>query len=372
VCPTDITAPSPLFLSAAAAPTQAGAPLNTSVQCVHPARQPGWDASVANHRQGTFFHSAAWAGVLEGAYGYAPAYFTVSEAGALRSLLPLMEVDSWLTGRRGISLPFTDDCEPLYSDIESFKSVLQSVIAHGRARRWKHVEFRGGRKLFGAVPASLAFHGHELDLTGGEECLFERVDGGVRRAIRKAEKTGVTVQISDTLPAMRGFYALFCQTRRKHGLPPQPFHFFQNIHERVLSKKLGVIVTARMGGRAIAAAVYFGLGGRAIYKYGASDETFQHLRGNNLVMWEAIKWHARQGFKTLHLGRTSLGNEGLRRFKLGWGAAEQPIEYVKYDLRHDRFLTDSDESAGWHNRLFNHLPIFLSRMIGAGLYRHWA
>ena len=80
----------------------------------------------------------------------------------------------------------------------------------------------------------------------------------------------------------------------------------------------------------------------------------------------------KKDFKTLHLGRTSLSNEGLRRFKLGWGATEQRIEYVKYDLQHDRFLTDKDESSGWHNRIFNHLPIPLSRVIGAGLYRHWA
>ena len=76
------------------------------------------------------------------------------------------------------------------------------------------------------------------------------------------------------------------------------------------------------------------MGGRAIYKYGASDETFQDLRGGNLVMWAAIKNFVRAGgAKHLDLGRTSLGNEGLRKFKLGWGAREEKIEYVKYDLR---------------------------------------
>jgi Acetyltransferase (GNAT) domain len=359
-------------MSAVASPISAKMEAAASVQPLHPARQAGWDESVARHPHGSFFHSAEWAGVLEGAYGYVPAYFAVSEGGTLRSLLALMEVDSWLTGRRGVSLPFTDDCEPLCSDDESFKQVLQSVIAYGRARGWKYVEFRGGRKLFGEAPASLEFYGHELDLTGGEAALSGRVESSVRRAIRKAEKEGVTVEVSDTLEAMRIFYGLLCKTRRKHGMPPQPFHFFQNVHEQVLSKKLGVVVTARHEGRAIASSVYFGFGSRAIYKYGASDEAFQHLRGNNLVMWEAIKWHAQKGFKTLHLGRTSLGNEGLRRFKLGWGATEQCIEYVKYDLRHDRFVTDKDESAGWHNKVFSHLPIFLSRMIGAGLYKHWA
>ncbi len=77
-------------------------------------------------------------------------------------------------------------------------------------------------------------------------------------------------------------------------------------------------------------------------------------------MWEAIKWHARQGCESLHLGRTSLHNDGLRRFKLGWGAEEQPIEYVKYDLRQERFVTDRDESAGWHNQVFRRMPIFVA------------
>ena len=234
------------------------------------------------------------------------------------------------------------------------------------------MECRGGRELFGEAPASLAFYGHSVDLEEDEDRMFARLESSVRRAIRKAEKSGVTVTVSRSLETMKVFYSLQCKTRRKHGLPPQPFAFFRNIHEHVLSKNLGVIVSAGCQGRPVAASVYFQLGARAVYKFGASDEAFQHLRGANLVMWEAVKWHARQGAKTLHLGRTSIGNEGLRRFKLGWGAGEQKIEYVKYDLWKGRFITDADESTGWYNRVFNVLPIRLSRLIGAVLYRHCA
>ncbi len=346
--------------------------MKAAVQCVNPARQPEWDSLLAAHPHSSFFHSAAWAEVLSATYGFAPHYFTIQSAGALQSLLPLMEVNSWLTGRRGVSLPSTDDCEPFYSGDEAFKNVFQTVTDLGRARGWKYVEFRGGRKLFGDAPASVVFYGHELDLTGDEEQLSGRVDNAVRRAIRKAEKTGVTVEVLDTFAAVEQFYSLLCQTRKKHGMPPQPFAFFRNIHKHIVSRKLGVVILARFEGRPVAGAVYFRLGRRAIYKYGASDEAFQNLRGNNLVMWEAIKWHARQGCHSLHLGRTSLTNEGLRRFKLGWGAAEQRIEYVKYDLRQQCFVTDRDEASGWHNRFFNRMPIFVSRLVGASLYRHWA
>jgi hypothetical protein len=281
-----------------------------------------------------------------------------------------MEVDSWITGRRGIALPYTDDCEPLYSDPAAIRRLLQAATEFGRARGWKSVEWRGGRELFREAPPSLAFYAHRVALEADEERMFARLESSVRRAIRKAEKSGVTVAVLQSPEAMQVFYTLQCKTRRKHGLPPQPFAFFKNIFEHILSRNLGMIAIASHEGRPVAASVYFQLGAQAVYKYGASDETFQHLRGANVVMWEAIKWHARNGAQTLHLGRTSLGNEGLRRFKLGWGAAEEKLEYLKYDLRQNRWVTETDQTTGWYNRVFNVLPTGCARLIGAALYRH--
>jgi CelD/BcsL family acetyltransferase involved in cellulose biosynthesis len=341
-------------------------------QPVNPADRPGWDALVMAHPRSSFFHGTAWAKTLQGAYGFRPVYFTASEADGRSSILPLMEVDSWVTGRRGLALPYTDDCAPLYSDAASMRRLIQAATNFGRTRGWKSVEWRGGRELFDEAPASLAFYGHSVDLEEDEDRMFARLESSVRRAIRKAEKGGVTVKVLQSLEAMKVFYSLQCKTRRKHGLPPQPFVFFRNIFDQILSKNLGMIAIASCQQRPIAASVYFQLGARAVYKFGASDEAFQHLRGANVVMWEAIKWHARNGVKTLHLGRTSIGNEGLRRFKLGWGAAEHKIEYVKYDLRKNCFITEADEATGWYNRMFNVLPTGLSRLIGAMLYRHCA
>ena len=89
-------------------------------------------------------------------------------------------------------------------------------------------------------------------------------------------------------------------------------------------------------------------------------------------MWEAVKWLARKGATVLDLGKTSLTNEGLRRFKLNLGAVERSIEYVKFDLRANRFVVEADAVAGWHNRVFRTLPVFLSRRAGELLYKHWA
>jgi len=169
---------------------------------------------------------------------------------------------------------------------------------------------------------------------------------------------------------VRSFYGLHCQTRRKHGVPPQPFRFFRSIHRHILSRGLGQVIIASNQNRPIAANVYFHAGKKAIYKYGASDHAFQELRGSNLVMWRAIQDYARQGYESLHFGRTSHAAEGLRRFKLGWGAREERIDYLRYDCRQARFIPTKEEAFGWHNSLMTRMPLIFLRMVGAALYPH--
>jgi hypothetical protein len=342
------------------------------LQRVNPLEETGWDAALQSYPSSSVFHTAAWATVLHASYGYTPVYFALRDSGRLLGLLPLMEVDSWLTGRRGVSLPFTDDCEPLCPETGGLTRVFQEVMAYAHERDWKYLECRGGKEFFGGAPASTAFWGHRLIFDGNEEAMFTKVESSVRRAIRKAEKGGVAIEFAQSLDAMRTFYGLHCKTRNRHGLPPQPFRFFQNIHDYILSQDHGFVVLARYQQVPVAAAVYFHWGKKAIYKYGASDEAFQHLRANNLVMWEAIKWYGRREFRQLHFGRTSLTNQGLRRFKLGWGTEEHSIEYVRYDRRKDGFVTVKDGASGWHSHVFNMLPEPLSRLVGAMLYKHMA
>jgi lipid II:glycine glycyltransferase (peptidoglycan interpeptide bridge formation enzyme) len=127
-------------------------------------------------------------------------------------------------------------------------------------------------------------------------------------------------------------------TRRRQGLPPQPLRFFENIAQYVLAHGHGFVATARWEGKPLAAGVFFHHGRKAFYKFGASDYAFQGLRPNNILFWEVIKRYVDQGIDTLHLGRTSLGNEGLWRFKLGFGALEERIEYYKYDFIRRTFV----------------------------------
>ena len=131
-------------------------------------------------------------------------------------------------------------------------------------------------------------------------------------------------------------------------------------------------MTALCESKPVAAAIFFHQGRQALYKFGASDLGYQHLRPNNLVIWEGIRHCAARGCERLHFGRTALGHEGLRRFKLGFGAREEEIKCCKYDYRAGRFVRDRDGTDGWFNGVFRRLPLPLLRLAGQLLYRHVA
>src|SRR5262245_19059229 len=181
----------------------------TPVAVVDPTRDSQWDELLARFPGATVFHGAAWARVLKESYGYRPMFLAAGNGGD--AVLPLMEVQSWLTGKRAVSLPFTDECNPLASDEVSARLVIEGATKLGRERMWKSVEMRGAKAPFLQAEATGAsFLGHVLDLRIGERALFERVASPVRRAIRKAEREETGVRIEHTLLALKTYYRLHC------------------------------------------------------------------------------------------------------------------------------------------------------------------
>ena len=338
-------------------------------ETANPLADPGWDDLILTHPGATFFHSTAWARVLHATYRAAPCHLVRRGEFHLRDLLPVMEMRSPLTGRRGVSLPFTDQCDPLLHEDTGADDAFARVCQAGMERGWVFWEGRGD---WGVSGPSVSHWGHDLKLDRDPDRVFDRFSPAVRRAIRKAEKEGLSVRTETTPESMRAFFELHCQTRRKHGVPPQPVEFFENIQREVLAKEAGFVALASLRNRPVAASVFFHFGSKAIYKFGASDSAFLALRGNNLVMFEAIRWLSRHGIEQLDFGRTSKSNEGLRRFKAGFGAAEREIHTCRYDFRMQQWIGGRDQAQGWHNRVFGWMPLPLLRLAGRLLYRHLA
>ena len=341
------------------------------VTIVDPICDSQWDKIVFAHPDCTLFHTSAWAKVLCQTYGHRPLYLKISQGDGSVALIPLMEVASSFTGKRGVCLPFSDSCQPLTFGKWEQMSLTDILVKLGRERKWRYFEIRGGKEMLPpSVAASERYYDHRLDLTLGAEQLFTRFRSPVRRAIRKGEKSGLVVEATDTRQAMLNFYKLHVRTRRRHGVPPQPLSFFLNIHERIIKAGLGFVVLAQRATKSTAGAVFLFSRQTGLYKFGASDERDQASRGNNLVMWEGIKRLISSGVKTLDFGRTAINDNGLRRFKLSWGTDESIIEYFKFALGPNVWVNNCRNAHDFSTGLFRRLPLRVNRLAGALVYPH--
>lgn len=340
-----------------------------SIQIINPLDRPDWDELLLRSGDQSFFHTSAWAKVLEKTYRYRPIYFISFEGERLSFLMPFMEISSPLTGRRGVSLPFTDQCPPHFYREDLIKEAIEYVIEYGARANWEYIEWRDARYFENSVSPSDTYFTHDLNLMMTEVEVFSLLKDANKRNIRKAVREGVSTEIDSSLESVSSFYRLNCITRKRHGLPPQPSAFFKNAFEYIISKGNGNVVSALYSGKVIASSIFLHFGAHSIYKYGASDMDFQNLRPNNLMMWEAIKWYRNRGYETLNLGRTEIENQGLVQFKRSWGATESTLNYYRYDLKKRLYLQKAPHND-FHNKIFARTPVYVLRLIGRLLYKH--
>jgi hypothetical protein len=340
------------------------------MQQVDPLTYRDWNEHVLATPQASIFHSTNWLRVLQASYGYKPYYFACFKGQQLSALLPFMEVKSWITGIRGVSLPFSDYCEPISDENTSYPEVLEQVIMVARQRKWKFLEVRGGDALLRGISPYTFYYRHLLVLDRDEAKIFSKLRSNYRAKIRKARACDLTVAILHSPEAMTEYYRLHCLTRKRHGLPPQPACFFQHIQEYIIAKNHGFVTLVSHKGQNVAGAVFFSFGNRAIYKFGASDILYQDLNPNYLLFWHMIQWLCYHDYTELCFGRSAPNNTGLVQFKDGWATSKSRISYYKYDLKTASFVQNVNHWSAADSKIWQKMPITLLKLAGLVLYKH--
>ena len=337
-------------------------------QLVNPININNWNELILDY---SFFHTREWAEVLNKTYGFEPIYFCLYENNQISSVIPTMLINSLVTGRRLVSLPFSDFCEPLIVNQSDDEELLSEIQKYALTKKIDYLEFRSISKRYPYETQNFRTDlRHVLKLDKSESELFRSFSDNTKRNIKKANKLKVKLEIRNDISGIKIFYDMMCETRKKHGLPPQPFLFFLNILNIVTKPGYGDILLAAKDDEYIAGAIYLKTGKKLLYKYGASYSKYYDLRGNNFVMWEAIKKYLSEGYTEFDFGRTEIENSGLRRFKLGWNSNELNIYTTRFSIKNKSFLSSSTKTSGIHNFFFQHSPVFISKIIGRVLYKH--
>ena len=339
---------------------------------IDPLRDPRWPVFLERHPAAQSFHSPGWLEALRRTYGYEPVVFTTS--GPDRDLdngLVFCRIRSWLTGRRLVSLPFSDHCEPLVNSPQELECLWSRVKSELDASGLKYAEMRPVN-LSSTLPAGVheteSFCLHRLDLSPAPEELFQAFHKDcVQRKIRRAEREKLTYEEGRSESLLSKFYNLLVMTRRRQQLPPQPLTWFRNL-AAYMGDKLEIRVASK-NGEAIASILTLRYKTTLAYKYGCSDRRFHRLGGVQMLFWRAIQDAKSRGMKELDLGRSEWENEGLILFKDRWGARRFPLTYLRYPEHRAEVTYRNLEKllAKW---FFAVAPDAFAVPLGRVLYRH--
>ena len=340
----------------------------TDVVRIDPADDSRWKTFLDRHADATVFHDPAWITLQMQSYGFTQASLACITGDRITGILPLLQISSPLTGKRGVSLPFSDYGGPLADDPGSMDALMKSAAALSTERRWKYLELRGNTPPGLGQPAA-AFKRHRLQLSPGPDALFRSFDKGqTQRSVNKFGKSGAVVERRTDMEAVVSFMRLNYRTRRKHGLPPQPDRFFEELHRTLLATGRGFVGVARLGGTDLGACLFLLFKDTVYYKFGASDEAQLVHRPNHGIMWDAIRWAAGEGYRMFDFGRSDLDGEGLIKFKRGWGTEETDLTY--YRMSAGAATREGGGPIETLKPLLQRMPIPILKLIGKVLYEH--
>lgn len=346
-----------------------------TVYQIDPLTDPRWPGLTSRHSRASVFHSLGWLRALKETYGYEPVAYTLCPAQSeLTNAIVFCRIRSWATGNRLVSLPFSDHCEPMVdSDFESSK-ILDHACQEVSRNRYRFLEIRplpsGGETLRSSTSLQEgdSFILHQMDLSPGLDDLFRSFHKDcVQRKIRRAEREHLDYREGRSEDLLNMFFDLLLKTRRKHGLPPQPIAWFQNLIAFV-GDHLQIHVALK-GDSPVAAIMTTRWTDTLVYKYGCSDPEFSNMGGTPMLFWKAIQAGKASGLRRFDLGRSDCDNAGLLTFKDHWATERSELRY----WRHSAASASPSQGTG-DNRLVDQLvkriPDRLLVMAGKLLYKH--
>ena len=337
-------------------------------------QDPKWANFVYNHSGAEVFHHPAWIKLIAECYGYCSFVIVAQNSeGNIVGGLPVVDVKSWLTGHRWVSLPFSDFCPPIFQDNAVLKFMLEYLIGQYKQRLIPMVEIRYSVTQQDSIHQFSEYFRHTLKLNNDPDIVYYSFDKTrVREPIRQAMKRGVEIRQATCKQDILTFYHMLVKTRQHLGVPVQPMRYFELLWDNIIDQDLGFLLLAFSGNTPIGGTVCLNFKNILTAKYNASTPENWRLRANNLLYWSAIKWGCEHGYQVFDWGRTDLHNESLRDFKCGWGSEEEILHYsVLADC-----LPAAKLSGGMNQRLMasviQNSPAWVCRMIGELLYGHFA
>lgn len=330
------------------------------------AREPAWDAFVEAMPDGSFFHRAAWARVIERAFGHCPHYILAERDGTILGILPLAHVKTVLFGNTLISVPFCVYGGILAVDRETRLALEAHAAQLMNQTGAAAVEMRYREPVDSdwlTRPELYVTFRRQID--ADDDKNMKTIPRKQRAMVRKGIQNGL---VSVSNQDVDGLYRIYAESVRNLGTP-----VFARKYFRILAEAFADcldVVTILDQDAALTSVMNFYFRDEVLPYYGGGTLGARPRAANDFMYWEVMRRAAERGCRMFDFGRSKIGT-GAYAFKHNWGFEPSPLQY-RFKLRPGASIPDHNPMNPKY-RLFieawKRLPVPVANVIGPQIVR---
>lgn len=339
-----------------------------------------WDAGCDASGEAWFFHRHQWVAIEAATWTELNASFAIVDGRGVLGIAPLYALTSGAERlvhsglHRHAGLALRDDLSPgerraarnvymkqVFQFADTFGAHRVQLNAHNLSPAMRgplreeipffvqdfgfHAGLAFGPTGIQAAPGMATCNADQIvDLALAEEVLFANLEEACRRAVRKAQKSGLAAREGTQESDVRAYYALAELSARRTGESLPPYDYYRRIWQMFGGCGHCRLLFAETGEQRLAALMLFADRGAITFAAGVAAPESLPLRANDFLHWEAIRMAKREGFSHYRLGPIFpevppfWPIARVSRFKRKFGGRSVPIVQGSFFLDPSRYL----------------------------------
>ena len=171
-----------------------------------------------------------------------------------------------------------------------------------------------------------------LELHDDEETLLKNMRQTTRNLIRRGEREGVEIKMSQSKSSLTGLIKLLNETAKRHNFVAFSKNYIETEFNAFKETGEAQVFEEYFEGKLASSAVIFFYGDTAVYRHGASTSDRIKCQPSYLLQWHAIKEAKKRGIKYYNFWGIAPNNgpknhpfAGITTFKTGFGGKQKNL-----------------------------------------------
>ncbi len=316
------------------------------------------------------FHTPEWKQLIEKSFKKVKTiYFAVLDKEDIKIILPFLYIDHPMFEKKLISCGFIEYGGPAGKPDSKTLEIVFDEISRKYKNRADYLEIRQGLTEFTATLDKIDLikkteYKRFITRLGNSKELWKKISKQRRKAVRKAEKEGISVR-EIRMGDLNDVYNIYLKNMKIFGSPPLSKNFFENFFKILVLNNLARGFGAYYKGKLVALLIGYTYRNRIHIIINVSDHNYLNYRPNDAVHWAFMKWGCENGYNIFDWGRVR-EESGQFRFKSLWASELHNLNhyYILWKSKETPRIDPTNPKYKFLIWLWKHMPLFISKRIG--------